>query len=390
MKKILLQFYSCYNLGDDLFVKIFAESFSDCRILLLVNPKCIPKNLGNNVRIHPYSFAALFLQKAMDIAEKHRFTRCTGFLSCIQTRCLGWLTSQYDAFVRIGGSIFMQHTPECSEIEFASDAEPDFTFQDRDSGSGNAFVIGANLGPVYTGDYWQKIREEFQQYRHICLRDYASYCQMRELPNVGYAPDVLFLQPMPNTEPRGENVVISVMDIQQYTADTDIIRSYYDLMDQSMDRFIQSGIPVTLVSFCQWQGDERAIETLLERSSNRERISVCRYRGEPTDILKVLAEASYIIGSRFHSIILGISFGKPVFPIVYSCKTAHYLSDLSFSGRFAELKDLPNTSVEDVLFNYQNRIITNCEAHRQYADNQFRGFRNYLSSPAIPSQKANR
>ena len=49
MKKIVLDYYSCYNLGDDLFVSAFASHFSQCDIRLLVNPKCIPLNLPSNV-----------------------------------------------------------------------------------------------------------------------------------------------------------------------------------------------------------------------------------------------------------------------------------------------------------------------------------------------------
>ena len=58
MKKILLDFYSCRNLGDDLFVKIFSDYFRDCRINLIVNLRYIPKDLGTNVKIHPFLHSA--------------------------------------------------------------------------------------------------------------------------------------------------------------------------------------------------------------------------------------------------------------------------------------------------------------------------------------------
>ena len=46
MKKILLNYYSRNNLGDDLFIKIFTEYFNDCLIYLIVNPRYTLKNMG--------------------------------------------------------------------------------------------------------------------------------------------------------------------------------------------------------------------------------------------------------------------------------------------------------------------------------------------------------
>ena len=378
MKKIVLEFYSCYNLGDDLFVKTFSESFSDYPIRLLVNPKCIPGDLNQNVRIHPYSFLELLLMKAADVLDAHGFARVgkmfraahAWFLKQIQVHCA--------AYVRIGGSIFMEHAPGCEEIDFSTEQSPDFSFREDTQGTGNVFVIGANLGPAYSGDYWEKVRAEFQHYRHICLRDYASYCRMKDCANVQYAPDVLFLVPKPDVTPEQENVVISVIDIARHTSEERIIRAYYDLLAQAIAYFRESGIPVTLVSFCQWQGDERAIHDLMQRFPNQDGISTCLYRGVSAPVLEVLAKASFVVGSRFHSIILGMSFGKPVFPILYNCKTAHYLLDCGFPGRSAALQDLPSATLDDLLFNYREHILADCTAHQTFAINQFRGLRNFL------------
>lgn len=380
MKTIVLEYYSCYNLGDDLFVSAFSQHFSRCRIRLLVNPRCIPKNLPANVTIHPYSYPDLLLRKLMDVCDVRRKTGMLHRLAQLRTCCMNRIKARCDAYVKIGGSIFMQHAPDCEEIPFSTEETPDFTFRDDTGGKGNSFIIGANLGPVYSESYWAEMEAEFQKYRHICLRDYASYSAMRHMPNVQYAPDVLFLTPMPQTASTGENVVISVIDVGKHTQNPQIIDAYYTLLEQAISHFIGAGIPVTLASFCQWQGDEWAVQELMARFPGEPRLSACRYRGDPRPVLDALAGASYIIGSRFHSVILGMSFGKPVFPIVYSCKTRHYLSDLRFAGRYAELGDLPSTTLEDMLYNYRHRITADCSLHHRYAVNQFRGVENYLGT----------
>ena len=382
MKKIVLEYYSCYNLGDDLFVSAFAAHFARCRIRLLVNPKCIPRDLPSNVKVHPYSYPDLLLRKLMDLCDVRGKIGMLHTLQRLRAGCMGRIKARCDAYVKIGGSIFMQHAPGCEEIDFSVEEAPDFSFRHHTCGSGNSFIIGANLGPVYSESYWAEMEAEFGKHRHICLRDYASFCAMRHMPNVQYAPDVLFLTPMPPTEPKGENVVISVIDMGKHTQDSRIIDAYYSLMEQAISWFLAAQIPVTLASFCQWQGDEKAVQELMARFPEKTGLSVCCYRGDPRPVLEALAGASYIIGSRFHSVILGMSFSKPVFPIVYSCKTEHYLSDLRFAGRYAGLRSLPSTTLEDVLYNYQHRITVDCSQHHRYAVNQFRGLENYLETPS--------
>lgn len=95
-------------------------------------------------------------------------------------------------------------------------------------------------------------------------------------------------------------------------------------------------------------------------------------------MLRLFAGASFIIGSRFHSIILGILYGKPVFPISYNCKTENYLVDLQFAGKYTTLDRLPSMMLGDVIYNYENKIITDCSEHKKYAENQFWGVKEYL------------
>ena len=126
------------------------------------------------------------------------------------------------------------------------------------------------------------------------------------------------------------------------------------------------------------EGDEDAIDHLLSLLPDRSGVSVCCYDGNIPKLLSLLSDATYIIASRFHAMILALSFGKPVFPISYNCKSRHYLEDLDFRGKFASLSDLPETTVEDVLYNYDHRIITDCSLHKQHAQNQFRALREFL------------
>lgn len=376
MKRILLDFYSCRNLGDDIFVKIFSDYFRDCRINLIVNLRYIPKDLRKNVKIHPISLIHTVAGKIQSILG------WDSKISADIQKYLIWqrrrIEKKQDAVVLIGGSVFMgKKSKGRKEIPFRTEEHPEYIITGRLEHHSNRFVIGANLGPAYSTEYWDNIKSVLRDYTHVCLRDYSSYCMVKELSHVQYAPDVLFLTPRPDVD-CGERVVISVIDIRRYTLDASIISSYYTLLQETIQYFKGKSIPVTLVSFCERDGDEAAIEELLTRIKDKDDISTCFYRGDIQEILRIFAGASFVIGSRFHSVILGILYGKPVFPVSYNCKTENYLADLQFKGKYAILDQLPSLKVEDIVYNYENRIITDCSEHKKYAENQFWGLKEYL------------
>lgn len=388
MKTIILQFYSSLNFGDDLFVKTFSDYFNECAIRLIVNPRCIPRGLGKNVTVHPYSYVNFFWEKLRSLSGRSgkleaAVQKCADF-------CLSRVQRRADAFVLIGGSIFMEHAVDCSELDFTARERPDFTIRSHLQNQGNAFVIGANLGPAYSEEYWPRVRQTLLKYRHVCLRDYASYCMVSDLPHVQYAPDVLFMVPKPNVKADRKNVVISAMDISRMTGNQEIITAYYRLLRDVAERFSQMGMVVTLVSLCKSDGDEDAIQEIIAGGGQHclANVSTCFYRGDMQPILELFSKASFVVASRFHSLIFALSFGKPVFPIVYNCKTAHYLQDLRFSGKYTDLISLPKTSCADVLYNFEKNIVTDCQEHKHFAENQFLALREYLGKPVSTSVPA--
>lgn len=376
MKRITVFFYSCANLGDDLFVKTLAEQFPDCRIRLIANPKCIPQNLGKQVSMHWHSYSNLVFKKLQSVSGEQ------SKIGILARRCNDWCfraaARGADAYVHIGGSVFMEHVRGVAPLDFSVSEQPEFAMESRVSG-GNSFMIGANLGPAYSEPYWKSVRERLKGYSHVCLRDWASYSKVRDLPHVQYAPDVLFLVPQPQVPEKDENAVISLVAMERHTDDEAVINGYYRLMADTVTAFSERKIPVTLVSFCEWERDPAAITRVMEMLPEGVSASTLHYRTDMNQILEAISGASFVVGSRFHSTILGISFGKPVFPVAYNCKTKHYLQDLGFTGKYADLENMGTVTAADVLYNYDHRIVTDCAEHKHYARNQFAALKSFLN-----------
>lgn len=373
--KIFLQYYSRRNFGDDLFVRIFAQSFPDYKICLLGNPAFIPKGLGSNVKVSIFSWGAVaagVLQARLN-GQQQMFQR-------MYDRCVLLAQKGAAASVMVGGSIFMDVRNGRDEIRFDLDetVKRDFSFYSTVSEGHTNFVLGANLGPVYSEDYFRKMEQRTKSYAHICFRDYASYYRLKDCRNVQYAPDVVFaMEPIRRT-PAEKKVVISVIDPTKHIKEQSIAERYYNLLAETIALLVESGHQIVLTSFCKREGDEAGIRQLINRCESRDQIEVYRYDGDLDGMINCFADASFVIASRFHSMILAAVCAKPMFPIAYNCKTTHYLQDLKFAGSFASFDTLPNLQVSDVLRNYEAGYVCDCTAHHRYAKHQFFALRKFL------------
>lgn len=378
MKKILVSYYAHNNLGDDLFIWALAKKFSDCRIKLICRHKYFSSDFPDNVKVSYFSYVEYFYYLLRRIIGSGKFEH---FICKLVYSLRSKIAKKYDAFVEIGGSIYMDRSGE--PIDFFNNISPKYDWNSIISEKGNTFVIGANLGPAASKDYWNNIRRIFNEKTHVCLRDYSSYLMVADLPNVQYAPDVLFNIPTPPlTGSRSAYVVISVIDISRHTNDQSVVDWYFQLVIESVKRFNKINIPVLLMSFCQDEGDEKIIQSITGKLCAVNDVSEFYYRKNIKTAVELLAGASFIIGTRFHSIILGFDFGIPVYPIVYNCKTRHYLKDIKFQGKYADIENAMACNVDDVMESYRNKEIIDCALHKYYAAYQFKALNEYLESIA--------
>ena len=263
-KNIFLQYYSRLNFGDDLFVRIFAEQFPNHRVCLLGNPAYIPEKLGSNVHISPFSWITVALGV---IQARVKGQVAKQLLQHLYDRSIATAQRNAAASVMIGGSIFMDTKNRQDEIRFdvAEAVERDFSVRSSILPGRTNFVIGANLGPAYREDYFQNMKHRTEAYAHICVRDYASYSELQDCPNVQYAPDVVFALDPIRRAPVEKKVAISVIDPSKHTKDPQIIESYYELLAQTISTLCESGHKIVLVSFCKREGDEVGIAQLCNR-----------------------------------------------------------------------------------------------------------------------------
>lgn len=386
MKNVYITFYSAGNFGDDFFIKIISDYFSNVKFSLLINPKYKIKKLSNNVKIlWISSYMITISQKICSLlSRKSQFGNISKkILETFMDFTNNTNIKRADAVVRIGGSILMEHSDNKQEIDFclSSDTPRDYSIRCKvKSKSSKQFIIGANFGPYYGASHLHWVENVFSKCENVCLRDFSSYNLFRHLDNVQYAPDTVFLhQPICMENKVNKKVLISLIDPSRNEKEKKFAEKYYLLIKESILTLINRGYTIDLVSFCDKEGDKNGIEKVVSMLPSEEKVFIHSYNGDVDEILELFKTSDFVIGTRFHSIILGIIYEKPTFPIAYSCKTINYLMDLNFVGKYARLDELDKICVEDVLYNFEKNIVCPCQNHKKYAKNQFYALERYLN-----------
>ena len=365
MKRIKLRAYFYQNLGDDLMVDILLRRYpqymfwtnnsSPATDVFLKYPNfenraCLCSKYGRQNHIANcltlYKNTDFFLRKMFQKREKE----------C----CCG---------VYIGGSLYMQRADQAIAQQIAAEEEklePD-----------PLFVIGANFGPYITDDFREAFAGYFERCGGVTFRDQASYTQYAHLPNVAYAPDVVFnLQDIP--EKSGDNsVIISVINLP----DRKVLAGYSEAYDAFIVRMCQTcvdqGKTPILMSFCESEGDPAAIDRICNHmdSALRDHTEIYLYKGDIQEAVSLIAGADFVVATRFHAMILALKLGKPFFAISYSDKVKWVMDDLHCDA-YCNIRDVATVQPEDILEQYKNPVdITD---YAKKAEKQFEQFDRFM------------
>lgn len=315
MKKVLIYAYMEENLGDDLMVSLVCRRYPDVRFVLWAKESYKERfrHLKNLTVYSPDEKKVIWWNK---IAAKLRPGKADVFQLLVR---------KSDALVHVGGSIYIQHD------NYQMTYQLDMALRNM---SRRMYTCGANFGPYTEKEYYQNYYELLKRYDGVCFRDQYSYELFKNLPNVHYAPDLVFNLPDHKTEKivQKKQVLLSVIQLKNRAGRFPLVQyteSYNHFMAELAEQYIERGYQVKMVAFCGIQGDVEAAEDIrsLMREELRDQTGIYCYRMDMEECLRLFDESEIVIGTRFHSIILGWVKKKKVLPIVYDTKTLHLLED---------------------------------------------------------------
>lgn len=355
MNKSFVYAYLQFNLGDDLFVKHLITKYPKTKFYIVADSKYkrVFKKYKNLIIIPDTVYKFKILNKIKD-------------------RLIYYIKKECETVIFIGGSIFMEY-PEWKNI---------INWYKEMSKNKHCYIIGANFGPYYSDDYLLECKDYFRTVDDVCFRDKWSYNLFKDCNTVRYAPDILFGLNVFNYKINSieKKVVISVIDCQSRDSNPNKLSEYHeqyvDCIKNIIEILNENKFKITLLSFCEQEKDGKAIGEIISGLDQQiaKNISCFLYDGLNMDtILREIGTASYIVGTRFHSIILGAILNKPILPIVYSNKTKNLLMDVKFLGNIININEIGSMLINNnfVMKNYLENINIQSEQFVKKSDEHF-------------------
>lgn len=348
-QKVILRFYSVGNLGDDLFVHILSQRYE--------NYFFIDHNAKKKI-FHKYENLKSAKTRFESLIE--RALAKFG----LPVPMVNWRNRlRGDIFLYVGGSIFM----EGDEIENWYREKKRYLSMKMPY-----FILGANFGPYRSLEFKKIITEIVKSSADTCFRDMESYRNFSEISAARKSSDMVFTL---NTEEysfseKEKTAVFSVIDTWPRVGEN-LATIYEREMANLVVNLCSQGYVVKLMSFCEYEGDELAIERILRLipKDHQERVLAYCYRNNLEDALSEISKAEIVVGSRFHSVILGLLFNCKVLPISYSEKTNNFLDDLEFQGPIVNISEMDNFDGNSFEFDYL--VLQDIEKCQAQAESQF-------------------
>ncbi|MDD2375969.1 MAG: polysaccharide pyruvyl transferase family protein [Clostridia bacterium] len=328
MKKALIIAYAKKNLGDDLFIYILANRYKNTKFYLCARTKYSQEcfNLSNLKLVNP-----LIVKEINKISYN---------LNMPKINCNNIISKSCDAMILIGGSMFMEN----ADIETCKKRLSDRFLHIKNE----YYILGSNFGPYISEEYRNIHKDIFKNAKDVCFREEYSYNLFKDLKNVRYASDIVFSMDTSGVKIiEDRKVVISIIDLSIREGLDKYKEVYENKMRRIIEYFLSNGYKVTLMSFCSFEGDEEAINSILNLVEGKDKVEVYRYDGNIQEALNVIASCKIVIAARFHAMILGLLYGKTVIPLIYSRKTLNVINDIGFKGKYLKFEELSNFDINE-------------------------------------------
>lgn len=375
MKKIKLLAYTNYNFGDDMFIKTICNYFPQEKFEIVAprKYKVVFKDIKN---LHVISLGKIG-------------KRIANIFSILESKC-GLLEIKhlyrYKAVVYVIGGLFDEDDLWHASIDdIGIEKQKIVMWRFSFTKSVPFYLLGCNMTRIKTQQYIDEMTYLFEGLEDVCFRDKYSYSYFKRMGNVRYAPDIVFNYYVNPVKQDDKLILISVWGpllrcekLKQWKWAEQLWIPYRNFILKIIDFFASQHKEIHLLALCEDEGDLLASEKIYEESMHKDRLVIDKYDGNLNDVISLFARANFIVGSRFHSVVMAINCGICFYPIAYESKTVQLLNDIRYSDHYSHIEDEKSYNIDYVKTNYFKRSIIETKIIKEEASKQFSHLNNYL------------
>lgn len=344
MKRIIVYGVNSINVGDDLFFKILQDRYPDV-IFYMIAPKEYKGFIGiyNNWKI------------ISNTGLSYKFFSFLGglFHTSGAAFIYAWLILKHriDLFLIIGGSLFMEGKSNVPHfirgINRLRRLNPRMKMA----------IIGSNFGPCESKQWENEVSTSLSFANDVCFRDISSYDVFSNLQNVRWGNDIVMHMNHPMVTKKEKTVCINIRSVDNWPSLLPLKDRYIKQVRSIADYYHSIGYSIKLLSFCREYRDNEITDVLYDSLDYKESVCKVYYDGDLEKIIESVASAEYMIGTRFHAIILGLLFKLKVLPVSYSIKTENMLKTYGLWDEVYDFKKFCSTDYKELM----NHIIVDYE-----------------------------
>lgn len=368
MKKVFVEIYLQFNLGDDLFLDVLAKKYPNCQFTVNYLGRNYDQFISqyNNVNKRKYTILNKIGQRLKISDTITNYDK---------------VAEEHDALLFIGGSIFREeefhHALYQDRMKMVSE------FKKRDK---PLFILGANFGPYQTDAFLSEYKELFKLCDDVCFRDKYSYDLFKHLPPVRYAPDIVFQMNVDEYRNKslGNKIGFSIIDVRHKQGLANYYDDYISSTVKSIEFLVGRGYECCLMSFCEQEGDLQTINTIKSYLSPEilKKVSIYYYKGNLKEAMNLIASFNLFIAARFHANIIALLLNIGVMPIIYSQKTANMLKDIDLDDILVNMEELHlQYDINIINKSFNNKV--NLESVSNKAKDQFGKLSEFLELKTV-------
>lgn len=344
---IFLRGYLDENLGDDLFLQIVADRYSEKNITVLLH-----KEYHNPL---PENINPIIIEKAekkesdvLDIMKKYHIPRrlYPPYMRYEKRKLRSFARkAKYNIFVT--GSGFMEN----SQWGYWKYLHEKKYFRN------NIYLLGCNFGPFTSKSYLSKYTQLFKKAKDVCFRDSYSYRLFPQLSNVRFAYDIVFTYKLGEKyilpDDYGKYAVISLVNLYKDNKKCGDEKAYIKLLVGVSNYLTRSGMKVVFAGFCKNQGDDLIINQVVQLCENKKNISIYNYPDiDCPSMMSLFKNAELVVSSRYHAAIIAMLYQRKLYVLSYSEKTVHVLQDIDPNIKYLNLQQNFTITAEEFLKGY--------------------------------------
>lgn len=343
--------YTKWNLGDDLLIQILCNRYPQVQFFLYTYKK-YKKVFNNSLNIKIIS--NMSIQSKIINVFGRMLKKNNAYERLVAKRCI--------ACVCVTGSLFIQSRKNWI---------PYYKYMcSRQIEGIPYFQLGSNFGPYTDEEYYWNFKKFFSKCEDVCFRELYSYNLFSDLPNVRFAPDIVFSGKFPIRKSE-KMVSVSVINLKDRKELSQYQVSYKNYMTNLCRYYCNKGYQVNLMSFCKEEGDEIMVNEIMQEFEKKavKPIPVF-YRGDIGRIVDLISHSEAVVATRFHAMVLGWCMEKKVLPIVYSTKMAHVINEINFKGEVVYIEECKN-NIEWILSKLSDYDKFDISEVKRKAEKQF-------------------